>query len=205
MQWEIVKHPQCLNILSDWLYLYQSKPQQVSLLEWNKAWKEIWQRDSEGINASLDGRLPGWLLLPRKSVENRISGVHAHISNISSFNAIYVLCAHFLLWLSMLHVHSFVAWVTLSSVPVRMGSSAMYCKGTARWGSRQYPSVTAVWTDVCFSVGRLIACMGICRAQKSSSVALKDIPWALLHMCPGRGPGSGQAGCWSSQPGSPAQ
>lgn len=121
---------------------------------------------------------------PESPLENRISGFHAHISNISSFNAIYVLCAHFLLWLSMLHVHIFVAWVTLSSVPVRTGSSSMYCKGRVRWGSRQYPSVTAVWTGVCFSVGRLIACMGICRAQKSSSVALKDVPWALLPCVP---------------------
>lgn len=65
---KIVKHPQCLNTLSDWLYLYQSKPQQVSLLEWNKPWKEIWKRDSEKINARLDGRLPAWLLLLRMSL-----------------------------------------------------------------------------------------------------------------------------------------
>lgn len=42
---------------------------------------------------------------PESPLENRISGFHAHINNISLSNAIHVVCAHLLLWLSMLHVH----------------------------------------------------------------------------------------------------
>lgn len=120
---------------------------------------------------------------PESPLENRISGFPAHISNISSSSAIHVLCAHFLLWLSTFYVHSFVAWVTLSFVSVWMGSSAVSCKGRAKCGKQTMPKCHCC-LDECLAVGRLTACMGMCSAQESSSVAPRDVPWALLPWVP---------------------
>lgn len=82
----------------------------------------------------------------------------------------------------MLHVHSFVAWATLSFVSVLMGSSAMYCKGS-KVGEADNTRCHCC-LDGCLAVGRLIACTGICSTQKSSSVARRDILRALLPRVP---------------------
>lgn len=138
------------------------------------------------MNASLDGRPPGWLLLPRKSLREQnqwVSCTHQQHFFVQRHSC--SLCSLPLLWLCTLRVHSFVAWVTLSFVPVRMGSSAMYCKGRARWGKQTIPKCHCCLYG-CWAAGRLIGCMGTCSAQKSGLVALRDIPRALLPCAPGQ-------------------
>lgn len=182
MQLEIVKHPHCLNTLTGstfikvnhnrFHYLNEIKPER--------------RHEKETVRRLMQVLMEDFLAgscCPESPLENSISGFRAHIGNISSSNDIHVLCAHFLLWLSILHVHSFVAWASLSFVVVLMGSSAIYCKGRARWGKQTIPRCHC-WLDGCLAVGRLLACTGICNTQKSSSVAPRDIPWALLPRVP---------------------
>lgn len=120
---------------------------------------------------------------PGSPLENRISGFHAHISNISLSNAIHVLCACFLSCGSA----CFVFIVLQPGSPFLLclcGWAHLQCTAKVEQGggSRRYPNVTAVW----MGVGLLEGCMGTCSAQKSGLVALRDIPRALLPCVPGQ-------------------